>query len=39
MYKVKGDIENYEKIICKRANERQKRGRNQSKYSEDEEDC
>lgn len=29
MYKVKGDIENYEKNICKRANERQSRGRNQ----------
>ena len=27
------------KIICKRANERQNRGRNQGKYSEDEKDC
>ena len=28
----------YEKIICKRANERQNRERNQKEYSEDEEE-
>lgn len=27
------------KNICKRTDERQNRGRNQSKYSEDEKDC
>jgi hypothetical protein len=27
------------KIICKCADERQNRGRNQSKYSENEKDC
>ena len=29
----------YEKIICKCADERQNRGRNQKEYSEDEKDC
>lgn len=36
-YQQKGKY--YEKIICKRANERQNRGRDQRKYSENEKDC
>lgn len=36
-YQRKGKY--YEKIIRKRADERQNRGRNQSKHPEDEKDC